>query len=111
MADSIRSKIRKRLEKYLELDKDGVRHTVLRILLRVKSTTSEKMYKLLRRRKFNVSLKSVAAMLGTISSKLGILRARKDSYKSAVVYTVKEQYIAMVKTCLRKSATPTPVST
>ncbi len=95
-------RIKKRMEKYLELDKDGVRHAIMRIILRVRTITSEKLHKLLQKNNYNISLKSVAAMLGTIASKLGILRIHKDTYKSTIVYTLKEEYAGLINTCLGK---------
>ena len=42
----------------------------------------------------------VASMVGYVHSKLGILRAHKESYKTPIVYTLKEDYVEMVKSAL-----------
>ncbi len=43
----------------------------------------------------------VASMIGYIHSKLGILKAHKESYKTTIVYSLKDDYIDMVKTSLK----------
>jgi hypothetical protein len=41
--------------------------------------------------------------LGYIHSKLGILHAYKESYKTPIVYSLKEEYIDLIKNALNKS--------
>jgi hypothetical protein len=43
-------------------------------------------------------------MIGYIYSKLGILRGHKESYKKPIVYSLKEEYIDLVKSALAKPA-------
>lgn len=99
--ESIRAKIKKRLKKYLKNDKDGKRSFVLHLILEMREVTVQSLHEKLKE-KFNVSYNSVASMLGLIHAKLGILRARKESYNTPSVYQVKDQYVGLVKSILKK---------
>lgn len=101
--ESLKVRIKRRLETYLELDIDGFRKFIIDILLRLKKVTVEQLYKELNR-KFKVSFSAVASTLGYIHSKLGILHAYKESYKTPIVYSLKEEYEDIVKGALSKSA-------
>jgi hypothetical protein len=100
--ESLKSKIKKRLERYLELDVSGIRSCVLKILLSLKTFTVDKLHKTLSK-KFKVSWSAVASMVGYIHSKLGILRAHKDSYKTPTVYYLKEEYVDLVHSVLSRT--------
>ena len=76
---SIRSKIKDRLEKFIELDVNGLRSYVLSLFLNLKKSTA------------------VASMVGYIHSKLGILRSHKESYKTPTVYSLKEEYADLLQ--------------
>ena len=39
-------------------------------------------------------------MVGYIHSKLGILHAHKQSYKTPIVYTLRDEYVDLVKSVL-----------
>ncbi len=104
--ESLRSRIKKRLERYIELDVNGIRSCVLKILLNVKKFTVDKLHRTLST-KFKLSRTAVASMVGYIHSKLGILRAHKDSYKAPIVYFLKEDYADLIRGALKK-APPTP---
>lgn len=41
-------------------------------------------------------------MVGYIHSKLGILSAHKESYKTPIVYTLKEDYIDLITNVLNR---------
>ena len=99
---SIRSKIKQRLEKFIELDANGVRSQILSVFLKVKEATVDTIYKSLAKKR-DVSRSAVASMIGYIHSKLGILRAHKESYKTPIVYSLKEEYIDMIKTALNSN--------
>ena len=101
--DSLKVRIKRRLETYLELDIDGFRKFIIDILLRLKKVTVDQLYNELNR-KFKVSFSAVASTLGYIHSKLGILHAYKESYKTPIVYSLKEEYEDLVKSALRNSA-------
>ena len=100
--DSLKVRIKRRLETYLELDIDGIRKFIIDILLRLKRVTVDQLYNELNL-KFRVSFSAVASTLGYIHSKLGILHAYKESYKTPIVYSLKEEYEDIVKSALRKS--------
>jgi hypothetical protein len=102
--ESLRLKIKRRLEMYLELDIDGIRKSILDILLKLKKVTVDLLYNELNR-KFRVSYSAVASTLGYIHSKLGILHAYKESYKTPIVYSLKEEYIDIIKSALSKTST------
>ena len=97
---SLKEMIKKRLEKYIELDTSGIRNFMLNIFLNVKEATVDVVYKILSK-KYDVSHNMVASMIGYIHSKLGILKAHKESYKTTIVYSLKDDYIDMVKTSLK----------
>ncbi len=99
---SLRSKIKKRLEKYLELDSDGIRSGLMRIFLRAKEVTIDAIHKELSK-KFEVTRNAVASMVGYIHSKLGVLRKNKTSYKETSTYSIKEKYVDTVKAALKKA--------
>ena len=101
--DSLKVRIKRRLEVYLELDMDGIRKFILDILLRLKRLTVDQLFKELNT-KFKISFSAVASTLGYIHSKLGILHAYKESYKTPIVYSLKEEYVDIVENALSKSA-------
>lgn len=99
--EPLKLRIKRRLETYLELDIDGIRKFIIDILLRLKKVTVDLLYHELNR-KFKVSYSAVASTLGYIHSKLGILHAHKESYKTPIVYSLKEEYVDIVKSALSK---------
>ena len=101
--DSLKVRIKRRLEVYLELDIDGIRKFIIDILLRLKRLTVDQLFNELNK-KFKISFSAVASTLGYIHSKLGILHAYKESYKTPIVYSLKEEYVDIVENALSKSA-------
>ncbi len=99
---SFRSKIKRRVQRYLELDSNGIRYAVMNTILKVRSVTVDSLYDMLSK-KFDVTHKTVASMVGYIHSKLGIVRAYKQSYKTHIVYTLREEYVDLVRSVLRRS--------
>jgi predicted transcriptional regulator len=102
--ETLKYRIKRRLEVYLELDIDGIRKFIIDLLLKLKKLTVDQLYHELNR-KFKVSYSAVASMLGYIHSKLGILHAYKESYKTPIVYSLKEEYIDIIKSALSKTST------
>jgi len=100
--DSLKVRIKRRLEVYLELDIDGIRRFIIDILLRLKKVTVDQLFNELNI-KFKVSFSAVASTLGYIHSKLGILHAYKESYKTPIVYSLKEEYVDLIQNALNKS--------
>ncbi len=97
--EPLRLRIKRRLEVYLELDIDGIRKFVINILLELKKVTVDMLYREINK-KFKVSYSAVASTLGYIHSKLGILHAFKESYKTPTVYSLKEEYVDLIKSTL-----------
>jgi uncharacterized protein YlxP (DUF503 family) len=100
--DSLKVRIKRRLEMYLELDIDGLRTFIIDILLRLKRLTVDQLHKEINK-KFNVSFSAVGSSLGYIHSKLGILHAYKESYKTPIVYSLKEEYLDIIKSALSRN--------
>ncbi|SDG06275.1 Protein of unknown function [Methanolobus vulcani] len=97
--DSIRAKIKRRLQKFIELDVNGLRSHILSIFLKVKETTVDELHANITE-KYDISRSAVASMVGYIYSKLGVLRSHKESYKTPIVYSLKEEYEDMIKSAL-----------
>ncbi|ABE51522.1 DUF2551 domain-containing protein [Methanococcoides burtonii] len=93
---SIRSRIKERLNKFIELDVNGFRSYVLSVFLSVKKSTIDELHQAIAK-KYDVSRSAVASMVGYIHSKLGILRSHKESYKTPIVYSLKEEYADLLK--------------
>ncbi len=100
--EALKLRIKRRLEVYLELDIDGLRKFVINILLKLKKVTVDMLYQELNK-KFKISYSAVASTLGYIHSKLGILHAVKESYKTPIVYSLKEEYVELIKSALSKN--------
>ncbi len=96
----VKLKIKKRLERYLELDSNGIRRYLMELLIQLKKFTVHTLYQVISQR-FKVSYSTVAAMVGYIHSKLGLLHAHKDSYKTPTIYSLKDEYVDIIKTTLK----------
>jgi predicted transcriptional regulator len=92
----LRKEIENRLRKYLARDKSGIRKALLSLFVRAKSLTVAQIHERLAE-KFGVSYHSIASMVGTIASKLGILSTRRSSDGTIGVYEVKEQYVDVIE--------------
>ncbi|MET1124967.1 MAG: DUF2551 domain-containing protein [Archaeoglobaceae archaeon] len=66
--------IEKRIRKYLERDKSGLRRELLKILLEGEKFTTDEIHGKLVERGFIISKRGVSAMVGLISAKFGILK-------------------------------------
>jgi len=84
-----------RLKNYVSRDTTGVRRALLQIFLRLKCLTIAEIFAIIARR-FSISYHSVAAMVGLIASKIGILHVTKNREGSCSIYSLKEQYAGMV---------------
>lgn len=91
----IKAVIETRLRNYLSRDRTGVRRALLKLFLRLKCLTIAQIHEALAR-KFTISYHSVAAMVGIIASKIGILHVTKERESSYSIYSLKEQYAGMV---------------
>lgn len=92
--------IETRVKRYLKNDKNGVRRELLIILLDGKKHTSEEVCQILRSRGFTVNRKSVSAMLGVVSSKLGIVKIELGERKK---YSIKSEYVELVERVVKAS--------
>ncbi len=88
--------IERRLKSYVARDRTGIRHAILVLFLRLKSFTIAQVFTILNR-SFSISYHSVAAMVGIIASKLGILHVAKNKEGTCSVYLLKEQYVVTVQ--------------
>ena len=98
--ESFGKKVMRRLETYLELDTTGIRHTILKIFLSKRKLSCERLHDILQKMNFSISLKSVSAILGIMHSRLGIFHAKKESYKTHTVYSLRPEYIGILKEAL-----------
>ena len=91
----IRTVVENRLRNYISRDRTGIRRALLQLFLRLKSLTIAEIFEALNR-KFTISYHSVAAMVGIIASKIGILHVSKNRENPCSVYSLKEQYAETV---------------
>ena len=92
---SIRTKITSRVEKFIEVDATGYRRAILCIFIKLKKATIDEIHEKLSK-KYNVTRNTVASMVGYIHSKLGILRSHKESYKTPIIYSLREEYLDLI---------------
>ena len=90
--------VNNRLLKFLLKDKIGIRKSLLRLFSEVKSCNTVEIYDYLIKQGFNVNYRAVSAMVGQMHSRLGILRFYLTCEHN--VYTLKEDYLNIVKTVL-----------
>jgi hypothetical protein len=91
----IRMVVENRLRNYISRDRTGIRRALLQLFLRLKSLTIAEIFEALNS-KFTISYHSVAAMVGIIASKIGILHVTKNRENPGSVYSLKEQYAETV---------------
>ena len=87
----IRKIIEARLKSYVSRDRTGIRREMLRLFLRIRSLTIQQIFEALNER-FTISYHSVAAMVGIIASRIGILRVSRSSDGTYSVYHLKDKY-------------------
>jgi len=83
-----------RLRSYLSRDRTGIRHEVLRLFVRSKSLTIAELVAELQK-KFAVTFHAIASMVGIIASRIGILRAMRNS-GGVNNYEIKDKYFDIV---------------
>ncbi|MDP3104180.1 MAG: DUF2551 domain-containing protein [Candidatus Methanoperedens sp.] len=98
MAGNIDQKVKNRLIRFLLKDKLGIRKSLLWIFLQMKSCTTVEIYDYLKKQGFNVNYRAVSSMVGQMHSRLGILRVYLNNEHN--VYTIKEDYLDIVKMVL-----------
>ena len=95
---NIDQNVKNRLIRFLRKDKIGVRKSLLRLFSEVKSCNTVEIYDYLIKQGFNVNYRAVSAMVGQMHSRLGILRFNLTYEHN--VYTLKEDYLNIVKMVL-----------
>ena len=92
----LRKEIEERLKSYLSRDKSGIRKALLGLIVKMKTVTVPEIHATLSAA-FEVSIHSVASMVGTIASKFGILSMKKAKDGDLAVYELKPQYAELVE--------------
>ncbi len=92
--------IRRRLIRYLERDRKGIRREVLSILVDGKKYTTTEIYEKLRQKGYDINLRGVSAMIGLMNTKLGIVKMEIGERNK---YYIKPEYIDLVKSVLKES--------
>ncbi|MCX6693746.1 MAG: DUF2551 domain-containing protein [Methanomicrobiales archaeon] len=87
--------IESRLRRYLARDRTGIRREMLLLFARMRSLTIAEAFEVLRLR-FSISYHSVAAMIGLIASRIGILHINKGIEGEANRYEIKSQYVDLL---------------
>jgi hypothetical protein len=91
-----------RLVRFLDVDAYGLRRFVLNWIVETREFTADSLYEIVSQR-FEVSKKSIASLIGYISSHLGLLHVNKRSYRSPKRYMLKEEYVDLAKSVLKPS--------
>jgi len=100
---SLKENIISRLEQFVAADTTGYRRKILDIFIKVKEFTVEQIHKIVSK-EYSVTRNEIASMIGYIQSKVGILKSRKESYKTPTIYTVKDEYITLIDMYLKASS-------
>jgi Protein of unknown function (DUF2551) len=91
----IQKVIETRLKNYISRDRTGIRREMLRLFLKIKSLTIPQVFAYLQE-KFSISYHSVAAMVGIIASRLGILHVSRTKEGTTSIYELKDKYADIV---------------
>ncbi len=91
--------IERRLRKYLERDRSGIRKSLIKILLEGGKYTTEDLHRKLTERGFEINIKGVSAMVGLMSARLGILKIEMGEKNK---YYMKKEYENLVKRLLKE---------
>lgn len=90
----IKRVIENRLRSYLSRDKTGIRRRVLKLFVKTRSITIAELVTELQKQ-FMVTYHAIASMVGIIASRIGILRANRNSV-GVNSYQLKEKYVDIV---------------
>jgi hypothetical protein len=89
--------IKEKMKEYLINDRIGLRKAILEFFLHEKSCTTEDVYRSIREG-FDVSHKSISAIVGLINPRLGILNV--DVRGNRNIYSLKKPYRNLIKAIL-----------
>jgi hypothetical protein len=92
----VRALIEDRLARYLKKDRSGIRRAMLRLFIEVPELTIGEIHARLSSL-FPISLHSVAATVGIISTRLGLLHVRRNPEGTCCIYQLKGQYVDLVR--------------
>ena len=98
-ASDLKHEIERRLKGYLKRDTSGIRHELLNIFVKTRSVTIPEAFEQLKT-KYSITLQSVASMIGTVASRIGILSVQKKNDNATNVYILKDKYTDMVRTLI-----------
>ncbi len=98
MVGNIDLKVKDRLIRFLLKDKIGIRKSLLSLFSEEKNCNTVEIYDYLIKQGFNVNYRAVSSMVGQMHSRLGILRVYLNYEHN--VYTIKEDYLGIVKMVL-----------
>ena len=96
---SQRSEILGRMVSFLNLDPDGLRRVVLESIVEAREFTVASLHEIVSKR-YCVSRKVVASMIGYICSRLGILHVNKKSYRAPKTYLLRDEYADIARAVL-----------
>ena len=94
-----RSEVFSRLARFVDMDNHGLRKCILLTIVETRQFTVNSLHETVSR-KFEVSKKVVASMIGYICSRLGILRVNKGSYRSPKTYILRDEYADIARSVL-----------
>jgi hypothetical protein len=94
-----RSEVLNRLARFVDMDNHGLRKCILLTIVETRQFTVNSLHETVSR-KFEVSKKVVASMIGYICSRLGILRVNKASYRSPKTYILRDEYADIARLVL-----------
>jgi hypothetical protein len=83
-----------RLRSYLSRDRTGLRREVLRLFVKIKSLTIAELVVELQTQ-YDVTFHAIASMVGIIASRIGIIRALRNS-GGVNSYQLKDKYLDIV---------------
>lgn len=98
MVGNIDLKVKDRLIRFLLKDKIGIRKSLLRLFSEEKNCNTVEIYDYHIKQGFKVNYRAVSSMVGQMHSRLGILRFNWTNEHN--VYTIKEDYLDIVKMVL-----------
>ncbi len=91
------AEIERRLKKYLERDRSGIRKQLIKIMLTGKKYTTDEIYELLEKAGYKLNPRGVSAMVGLMSARLGILKMEIGEKNR---YYLKREYEKLVRATL-----------
>lgn len=86
--------IERRLRRYLERDRSGVRKALISILLNGEKYSTGEIHDLLKSKGFQMNSRSVSAMVGLMNARLGILKVDMGEKN---LYYLKKEYQDLVR--------------